>query len=157
MGNDYVREATDHALTITPDNPTTEYRSKDAKTITCGNVTLKAVEFQLSVKLNKTRRLLLGTDAGAEHGVDGMFEIILTVKTYREGLEIDALCDGTKRPAVLTIGEAGDGLVFELPAAQANTPEHNVSDGSLFADLTFKATYDDVAGTMLVCTEIPEA
>ncbi|NML04270.1 hypothetical protein HHL13_00625 [Sphingomonas sp. G-3-2-10] len=151
IGADFANLTTNNPLVATTATYN-EFTAADAPSITVGAVTLDVAEFTLDWKVDRTRRPVIGSNAGLAFGVNGTTEVTLTIKAYRNGA-LSAIT-GSAQAVSLAVGGVGTGMSFSLPAAYGDVPTIEQSDGSAFTNIVFKGGYDATQGTNFVITKL---
>jgi hypothetical protein len=154
MGMDFAELTTDNPLAVTGPGAVTEFKFDELAAITVAGQTLKVAELSFETSLDRTRRHILTSATGLQFGVNGTRTTTVTIKAFREDFVSNTAITGNAQAVSFDIGGVGTGYRFQLPAAYGDRPASEVSDGSLFQTITFKAGYDATAATDLVVTRL---
>lgn len=155
IGLNATNLTTDNALAVTAlPAGTLEFLGTELANITVAGQTLSIAELTFDTKLDRTRRFTLTNSANLAYGVNGTRETTVTVKAYRDSFAIDTAVTGLAQAVTFDIGGTGSGYRFQLPAAYGDIPKDEISDGSAFVTITFKAGYDNTSATDVVVTRL---
>lgn len=132
-----------------------EYAGADVSAVTvAGNSAIQFTELGLDVTQDRVARGKLGTNQPIGIGTNGVRTVKLTLKAYRESFAVDALLTGLAQSFSFSIGTAGNGYSFSIPAGYASIPTTEFDSESAFVNIEVTAAYDATQGTDLVVTQL---
>lgn len=132
-----------------------EYAGADVSAVTvAGNSAIQFTELGLDVTQDRVARGKLGTNQPIGIGTNGIRTVKLTLKAYRESFAVDALLTGLAQSFSFSIGTAGNGYSFSIPAGYASIPTTEFDSESAFVNIEVTAAYDATQGTDLVVTQL---
>lgn len=151
-----TQAATDNALVVTP-VPTTaiEFAGEHVSAITvAGSTAIQFTELSLEVTQERNARAKLGSNTPIGIGTNGTRTVKLTMKAYRESFAVDALLTGGAQSFSFTIGSAGNGYGFYIPAGNASLPTTEFDAESAFVTIEVTAAYDATQATDFYITQL---
>ncbi len=139
----------DNALAVTPVPSTAyEFAGAEVSAITvAGNTAIQFTELTLEVSQERNARGKLGTNTPIGIGTSGTRTVKLTLKAYRESFAVDALLTGQAQSFSFTVGAAGNGYGFYIPAGYASIPTTEFDAESAFVTIEVTAAFDTTQAT----------
>jgi hypothetical protein len=132
-------------------NTSVELRGAQIKNVSIAGATaLSYSDIAFETTQERAIRGVLGSDQGVDIETSGSRSTKLTLKAYRESFDVDAAMTGLPQAVSFTVGTAGNGYKFIMPAAIAQFPSDELAGGSLLVNLVFTPKYDNTTGAGLI-------
>lgn len=111
--------------------------------------------FELTVEQTKEAFDTFGSTSAAGIGTNGNRKANLNLSFYRKDLQPETLFgeDGTV-PVTITVGAAGNGYSFTIPAATSSVPTDEEDGAKMLVSLEMTAKRDATAGTDIFATRL---
>lgn len=126
----------------------------DVGSINLGGATAQYASLEFSVETNREAQFALFNPSAIGIGTGANRSVKLTVKAYRRSLALDTLLASDTPVAVeFSIGAAGTGYKFSMPAMVASAPKDEVSGNSALVSIELMAQ-NDATGVDLKVTRL---
>jgi hypothetical protein len=146
---------TDLAVTATDvPNAAYEFTFKDISNIvTAGNTTLEYKSLTLEWGQPRANRYKLGSNVSIGNAVSEQRTVTLTLRAYRDTVDVKALLTGQKQAFSFNIGTAGAGYGFFI-WGQAAIPSTELDGESAYVNITVTGAYDTTALADMYITQL---
>lgn len=156
VGTGFLPTDTDNPLSVTPTayDGVGEFTGLDLANVTIAGQSVDVLEMSVSIAADRPMRPVCGTNVQRAPGYNGARDATVSMKVYRGSNAYHTLLTGGPQAFSFDLGPTGSGTRYSCPAVIFDIPKNELSNGSVFFNVTGTINYDATAQADIVVTQL---